>query len=31
MFNLSLKTGIFPDKLKIARVTPQLKGVETMN
>ena len=26
IFNLSLQTGIFPDKLKIARVTPLFKG-----
>ena len=31
MFNLSLKTGISPDKRKIARVTPLFKGVKTMN
>ena len=28
IFNLSLQTGIFPDKLKITRVTPLLKGGE---
>ena len=28
IFNLSLQTGIFPDKLKIARVTPLFKGGE---
>ena len=28
IFNLSLQTGIFPDKLKIARVTPLFKGSE---
>ena len=28
IFNLSLQTGIFPDKLKIANVTPLFKGVE---
>ena len=28
IFNLSLQTGIYPDKLKIARVTPLLKGGE---
>ena len=28
IFNLSLQTGIFPDKLKIARVTSLLKGGE---
>ena len=28
VFNLSLQTGIFPDKLKIARVTPLFKGGE---
>ena len=26
IFNLSLQTGIFPDKLKIARLTPLFKG-----
>ena len=31
IFNLSLQTGIFPDKLKIARVTPLFKAVKTMN
>ena len=28
IFNLSLQTSIFPDKLKIARVTPLFKGGE---
>ena len=28
IFNLSLQTGVFPDKLKIARVTPLFKGGE---
>ena len=28
IFNLSLQTGIFPDKIKIARVTPLFKGGE---
>ena len=28
IFNLSLQTGIFPDKLKIARVTTLFKGGE---
>ena len=28
IFNLSLQTGIFPDKLKIARITPLFKGGE---
>ena len=28
IFNLSLQTGIFPGKLKIARITPLLKGGE---
>ena len=28
IFNLSLQTRIFPDKLKIARVTPLFKGGE---
>ena len=28
IFNLSLQTGIFPGKLKIARVTPLFKGGE---
>ena len=28
IFNLPLQTGIFPDKLKIARVTPLFKGGE---
>ena len=26
VFNISLQTGIFPDKLKISRVTPLFKG-----
>ena len=30
-FNLSFQNGIFPDKLKIARVTSLFKGGETMN
>ena len=25
-FNLSIKNGVFPDNLKIARVTPIYKG-----
>ena len=28
IFNLSLQTGIFPDKLKIARITLLFKGGE---
>ena len=28
IFNLSLQTGIFPEKLKIARITPLFKGGE---
>ena len=28
IFNISLQTGIFPDKLEIARVTPLFKGGE---
>ena len=28
VFNLSIVKGIFPDDLKIARVTPVLKGVD---
>ena len=31
IFNCSLQISIFPDKLKIARVTSLLKPVKTMN
>ena len=31
MFNLSVQTGIFPDELKIASVTPIFKGGENWN
>ena len=31
IMNLSLRTGIFPDCLKLARVTPILKGSDSTN
>ena len=31
IFNLSIQTGIFPDELKIASVTPIFKGGENWN
>ena len=31
LFNLSIKKGVFPDDLKIARVTPDCKGEDSSN
>ena len=31
IFNLSLKKGIFPDRVKIAKVTPVFKGGDSVD